>query len=59
MLSILQSRPCLPGDLTIIHLERKLKRYERRTKKPNAKQSDYTTRDRVAIQLAEAKTYLC
>ena len=59
MLSILQKRPCLPGDLTINHLQRKLKRYERRTQKPHAKQSDYITRDRITIQLAEAKTYLC
>ena len=59
MLSILKKRPCLPADLTIKHLERKLMRYERRTQKPHAKASDYATRDRVAIQLAEAKTYLC
>lgn len=59
MLSVLKSRPCLPADLTIRHLELKLKRYERRTQKPNAKPSDYATRDRVATQLAEARTYLC
>ena len=59
MLALLQQRPCMASDMTIMHLERKLKRYERRTQKPNAKQSDYTTRDRVAIQLAEASTYLC
>ncbi len=59
MLSVLKSRPCLPADLTIMHLERKLKRYERRTQKPNAKQSDYITRDRIISQLSEAKTYLC
>lgn len=59
MLSILKSRPCLPADLTIMHLERKLQRYDRRTQKPNAKQSDYITRDRVAAQLIEAKQYLC
>jgi len=59
MLSVLKTRPCLPADLTIMHLERKLKRYERRTQKPNAKQSDYITRDRIISQLSEAKTYLC
>jgi len=59
MLSLLKSRPCLPSDLTIMHLERKLKRYQRRTQKPNAAPSDYITRDRLALQLAEAKTYLC
>ena len=59
MLSVLKSRPCLPSDLTIRHLERKLKRYERRTQKPNAKASDYATLERVSVQLAEAKTYLC
>ena len=59
MLAILQQRPCLPGNLTIMHLEAKLARYERKTEKPNAKASDYATRDRLAIQLAEAKTYLC
>ena len=59
VLSILKKRPCLPGNLTIMHLESKLKRYERKTQKPNAAQSDYITRHRVAVQLAEAKTYLC
>jgi len=59
MLAILRQRPCLPNDLTIRHLEMKLKRYERRIQKPNAKNSDYLTRDRVALQLAEARSYLC
>jgi len=59
MLAILKQRPCLPNDLTIRHLEMKLKRYERRTQKPNAKHSDYITRDRVALQLVEARAYLC
>jgi len=59
MLDILNRRPCLPNDLTIRHLEMKLKRYERRTQKPNAKNSDYITRDRVALQLTEARAYLC
>jgi len=59
MLAILKQRPCLPNDLTIRHLEMKLKRYERRTQKPNAKESDYVTRDRVALQLVEARAYLC
>ncbi|MDB2439347.1 hypothetical protein N9W89_11580 [Hellea sp.] len=59
MLAILNKRPCLPHDLTIGHLERKLQRFERRTQKPNARDSDYVTRDRIAQQLAEARTYLC
>jgi len=59
MLAILRQRPCLPNDLTIRHLEMKLKRYERRIQKPNAKNRDYLTRDRVALQLAEARSYLC
>lgn len=59
MLSVLKKRPCLPVDLSILHLERKLKRYEQKTQRPNAKENDYITRDRIAIQLAEAKTYLC
>ena len=59
MLSILPKRPCFPTDLTIMHLERKLKRYERKTQKPNAPDIDFATRDRIALQLAEAKTYLC
>jgi len=59
MLALKHNRPCLPNDLTIRHLEIKLKRYERRTQKPNAKQSDYITRDRVASQLIEARAYLC
>lgn len=59
MLSLFTKRPCVSSDLTIMHLERKLKRYERRTQRPNAKQSDHITRDRLAVQLAEAQTYLC
>ena len=59
ILTLLKRRPCLPNDLTIRHLEMKLKRYERRIAKPNAKQSDYITRDRVAHQLREARAYLC
>ncbi len=59
MIAFMKNRPCLPHDLTIRHLENKLARYERKTQKPNAKQSDYTTRNRIAKQLAEARTYLC
>lgn len=59
MLAILNTRPCLANDLTIRHLERKLKRFEQRIRKPSATQSDYITRDRLALQLAEARTYLC
>ena len=59
MLAHLKKRPCLPNDLTIRHLENKLGRYERRIQKPNAKSSDYITRDRVALQLSEARAYLC
>ena len=59
MLSLFTKRPCVTSDLTIMHLERKLKRYERRTQRPNAKQSDHNTRRRLAVQLAEAQTYLC
>ena len=59
MLALLKQRPCMASDMTIMHLERKLKRYECRTKRSNASPSDYITRDRVAIQLAEARTYLC
>ena len=59
MLALLKKRPCLPNDLTIRHLEMKIKRYDRRTQKPNAKESDYITRDRVALQLVEARAYLC
>ncbi len=59
MLALLKQRPCMASDMTIMHLERKLKRYECRTKRSNAKPSDYTTRDRIATQLAEARTYLC
>ncbi len=59
MLSLLKMSPCVASDITITHLERKLQRYERRTQKPNAKSSDYITRDRLAVQLTEAKSYLC
>lgn len=59
VLSILNKRPCIPGDLSIMYLETRLKRLERKTQKPNATKSDYIARDRVAIQLNEAKSYLC
>ena len=59
MLALLNNRPCLSGSLTIKHLEIKLKHYDRKVQKPNAALSDYNTRDRIAVQLAEAKTYLC
>ena len=59
MLAILRKQTCRPNDLTIRHLERKLKRYERRVHRSNAKPSDYVNYDRLATQLAEAKTYLC
>lgn len=59
MLAVLRKGPCLSNDLTIRHLEMKLKHYESRTQKPNAKNSDYVTRDRVALQLVEARAYLC
>jgi len=52
MLAFLQNRPCASNELSLRHLEVKLKRYERRTQKPNAKHSDY-------IKLAEARPYLC
>ena len=59
MLALFNNRPCLANDLTIRHLERKLKRFDKRIKKPAATQSDYITRDRLALQLAEARSYLC
>jgi len=59
MLALLNNRPCLSNSLTIRHLERKLKRFEKITQKPTATQSDYITRDRLALQLVEARTYLC
>jgi len=59
MLALLNNNPCLTNDLTIRHLERKLRRFNKRTRKDNAAQSDYITRDRLATQLAEARTYLC
>jgi len=59
MLSLLKMRPCAASDITLTHLERKLQRYERRTQKPNAKSSDYVTRDRLVVQLSEARNYLC
>ena len=59
MLTLLNKRPCLTSDLTIRHLERKLKRFDKRIQKDTATQSDYITRDRLASQLSEARTYLC
>lgn len=56
MLSILFPRKCRASDVTLVHLEHKLARLERCTQKPNAKDSDYIARDRVAVQLAEART---
>jgi len=59
MLALLNNRPCLSNDLTLRHLERKLKRFDKRIQKSNATESDYVTRDRLALQLVEARTYLC
>jgi len=56
MFSILKKRPCLASDLTIRHLELKLRRYDRKIQKSSAKASDYTTRDRLQTQLMEAKS---
>lgn len=46
------------SDMTIWYLSQRLRRLERRTRRPNAKQTDYMQRDRVAAQLEEAKKYL-
>jgi len=59
MFAVFKARPCLAHDLTIRHLELKLRHYNRRTQKVNATQTDYMTRDRVAAQLLEARAYLC
>jgi len=59
MLALFKNRPCVASDLTIRHLERKLKNFEKRIQKDSATQSDYITRDRLALQLVEARTYLC
>jgi hypothetical protein len=45
-------------DMTVWYLSQRLKRLERRTRRPNAKQIDYMQRDRVAAQLEEAQKYL-
>jgi len=34
MLAFLQNRPCVSNELSLRHLEVKLKSYERRTQKP-------------------------
>lgn len=59
MLNLLKTKPCLPHDITIIHLTAKLKRLNRRIQRANARPVDYVNRDRVARQLVEAKQYLC
>jgi len=59
MLSLLKKRPCMPQDITINHLTRKLTRLDRRIQSAKARPIDYVNRDRVARQLVEAKTYLC
>ena len=53
----LDKRPT-PNDITIWHLSRKLKRLDKRIRRPNAKPSDYAQRDRVAAQLDDAKKFL-
>ena len=45
-------------DITIRHLEGKLKRFETRIQQASATQADYFTYDRLTTQLAEARTYL-
>jgi len=59
MLALLKKRPCNSHDITIRHLERKLRRLNKRVESTYAMPSDYNSRDRVATQLAEAKAYLC
>ena len=59
MFAVLKTAPCQADDLTVRHLELKLKRFVRRTQRANATHTDYLTRDRLATQLAEARTYLC
>lgn len=45
-------------DITVRHLEAKLKHYETRIQQASAAQSDYFTYDRLTTQLADARTYL-
>lgn len=59
MKNLFTNKPCLPNDLTILYLSKRLKRLNRRTQKANASDQDYINRDRVAQQLAEAQNYLC
>ncbi len=59
MLRLFNARPCFPQDLTIMHLQRKLNRLDSRIKKTTATQADYINRERIAVQLDDAKAYLC
>ena len=59
MLKLFNARPCFSSDLTIKHLQRKLKRLDTRIQKTSATQADYINRERVAVQLNDAKAYLC
>ncbi len=59
MLSTFLKTPCFSNDITIQYLTRRLRRLDRRIERSNAKPEDYVNRDRVAIQLAEAREYLC
>jgi len=59
MQNLFKPKPCLPNDLTIRYLTRRLKRLNRRIQRTNASPQDYINRDRVALQLDEARQYLC
>ena len=59
MFTILKTRPCAANDPTIRHLELKLMRFNKGVQRPTATQTDYLTRERIAVQLAEARAYLC
>ncbi len=59
MLALLNRRRCMSNNLTLRHLERKLNNFDKRIQKDTATETDYITRDRLAHQLVEARTYLC
>ena len=58
MLDQFENNTSNANDITLRHLETKLKRFETRIQQPTATKSDYFTYDRLTTQLAEARTYL-
>lgn len=59
IVSILAAKSCRARDITIKHLTRKLEKLDDCIASDKANTHHYVQRERVLMQLIEAKTYLC